>query len=85
MDVSTAGMCKCRTLQQKLSLEEEQEWRKVGKLRRSLNIRDNDWTTPDSMEGPVVQVQVMNEETSKTLSASTWKETGPAGVSGISG
>ena len=33
------------------------------------------------MEGPVVQVQVMNEETSKTSSTSTGKEAGPAGVS----
>ena len=71
----------CQTLQQELSPEEEQEWRKTGKLNCLLNIGDNDWTTPNSMEGPVVQIQVMNEETSKTSSASNGKGTGPTGVS----
>ena len=40
----------CRTLQQELSLE-EQERRKAGKLRRSLNIGDNDRKHPTQWKG----------------------------------
>ena len=71
-----------RTLEQGLSHEEEQVWRKAGKLRRSLNIGDNDRTTPDSMEGTDDKNgQVMMAERTEIPTSAILEDAGPAEVS----
>ena len=71
-----------RTLEQGLSYEEEQVWRKAGKLRRSLNIRDNDRTTPDSMKGTDDKDgQVMMVEKTEIPTSAILEDAGPAEVS----
>ena len=70
-----------RILEQGLFHEEEQIWRQAGKLRRSLNIGDNDRTTPDSMkETDDKNGQVMMAEGTEIPLSATLEEAGPAEV-----
>ena len=69
----------CRTLEQGLPHEEEQDWRKAGKLQRSLNFGGNDRTAPDSMKGPDDKDgQVMVAEGTEIPLSTTLEEAGPA-------
>ena len=65
-----------------MSNEEEQVWRTAGKLRRSLNIGDNDRTTPDSMEGTDDKNgQVMMVEETEIPTSAVLEDAGPAEAS----